>query len=141
MTIHGVGVDVADARRIRRLLERGGEAVARRWFGDPGPSGEAARPGDGLPVRALAECFAAKEAVWKALALPEWSGHVPWQWIEIRQGASGVCRVTLTGPVAAAAARAGAGDVSVAAHSRGHVAIAFAIVARVSARRSPAPSP
>ncbi|WP_309069482.1 4'-phosphopantetheinyl transferase superfamily protein [Microbacterium sp.] len=148
MTIHGVGVDVADARRIQRLLERGGEAVALRWLGDPGTCGgggregdQAQAPGAGLPVRALAECFAAKEAVWKALALPDWAGHVPWPWIDIRRDRSGVLTVTLSGPVAAAAERAGAGHVDVAAHSRGHVAIAFAVVARLSARRSPAPAP
>ena len=136
MTIHGVGVDVADVRRIRRLLERGGEDFAARFLGDPGP-----RAGVAHRARALAECFAAKEAVWKALALPEWSGHVPWQWVGIRRDASGGIAVALSGPVAAAAARAGAGAIDVAALSRGHVAIAFATVQRVSARRSPAPAP
>jgi holo-[acyl-carrier protein] synthase len=136
MTIHGIGVDIADARRIRRLAERGGEDFARRWFGDAVADGA----GAGDRARALAECFAVKEAVWKALGVRGWTGHTPWPWIEVRRDAAGAVTVALRGPVAAAALRAGAGTVNVAAHSRGHVATAFAVVERLSARRPPAPA-
>ena len=55
--IVGIGVDLAEISRLEHALDRT-PALAARLF---------AESERGLPVRSLAACFAAKEAVAKAL--------------------------------------------------------------------------
>jgi holo-[acyl-carrier protein] synthase len=78
MAVFGVGIDVADVARFGRLLERGGTGFASHWF-------TADELADSLgrvdPARHLAQRFAAKEAVVKALAL-RWE-HDAARWLEI----------------------------------------------------------
>jgi holo-[acyl-carrier protein] synthase len=62
--IYGIGTDLLDATRIRRGLERYGEAYAQRILA-PAEHPRFAASAD--PARFLAKCFAAKEAFSKAL--------------------------------------------------------------------------
>lgn len=62
--IHGIGADIVDVARIRRLLERHGERAARRILADREWEAFAATR---EPAQFLAKRFAAKEAFSKAL--------------------------------------------------------------------------
>jgi holo-[acyl-carrier protein] synthase len=62
--IHGIGTDLLDARRMRRLLSRYGERLPTRLLHEAEWTGfRAARD----PAHFLARCFAIKEAVAKAV--------------------------------------------------------------------------
>jgi holo-[acyl-carrier protein] synthase len=58
--ILGIGVDVADIRRLEAALTRTPQLASRLF----------AESEQELPIRSLAGCFAAKEAVAKALGAP-----------------------------------------------------------------------
>lgn len=120
--LHGVGIDVADVRRLARLVERG-ERFTRRWF-----TGEevAQCAVAAVPAAAYAACFAGKEAVWKALGL-SWDGPVPWRWIEIVADPAGTSAVALSGPVAVAAEKAGVSSVAVTTTVASPLASAMAV--------------
>ena len=92
--IIGVGVDVVDIRRFAATLART-PRLAERLF----------TPAErGLPLSSLAARFAAKEALAKALGVPE---GLRWHDAEVVPEASGRPGLLLTGTVAAAAAAAG----------------------------------
>lgn len=103
--IHGVGIDVVDVSRVARLLTSAGERFAQRWF-TPAEIVECeVHP---KPHSAFAERLAAKEAVWKALRVSDWSGAVPWRQIGIvRESPSSPAKVELTGDLAKIAAGIG----------------------------------
>lgn len=108
--IVGVGFDLFEVARLERELERsGGEFVAAVFTPE-----ECGRCGRGrLSTRRLAACFAAKEAVAKALAL-DGSLGTPWRRIEILAGPARSAEVRLGGALAAAAARRGVRRIHVA---------------------------
>jgi holo-[acyl-carrier protein] synthase len=89
--IAGIGVDIAEVARVERAIART-PALAERLFA------ESER--DGLP-RALASCFAAKEAVAKALGAPR---GLHWTDAVLRHEASGRPALEILGTVAVAAA-------------------------------------
>ena len=62
--IHGIGTDLLDARRMRRLLSRYGERLPERLLHDAEWEGFR---GSRDPAHFLARCFAIKEAVAKAM--------------------------------------------------------------------------
>ena len=62
--IHGIGIDLVEAVRIERLLERYGERFAQRVLTD---TEQAAYKASARPIWFLANRFAAKEALSKAL--------------------------------------------------------------------------
>jgi len=93
----GIGVDIADISRVETALRRT-PALAARLFA----KGERARP-----APSLAACFAAKEAVAKALGGP---GGLRWTDVEVLHDREGRPVLELRGTVAAAAARLGAGS-------------------------------
>jgi len=95
----GVGIDLLEIDRLERALARR-PSLAERLFT---PAERAAVAGVRSPARHLAARFCAKEAVVKALALPEWSP----QEIEITGGRGGPPRVRLHGRAAARAAELG----------------------------------
>lgn len=130
MTVHGVGIDVVDTVRVERLLARS-MRFASRWFT---PDEIDQCQSLARPARAYAQRLAAKEAVWKALALDDWSGGVPWRDIGISRGIGGVT-VELTGSVAQACI--GIDGIHVAFTHRSGRALAVA----VTERRSLGPSP
>ena len=92
--IVGIGVDVADTSRLATALART-PALADRLFAESERS---------RPVRSLASCFAAKEAVAKALGAP--AGLV-WHDCEVVSAESGRPGLQLRRTVARAAADAG----------------------------------
>ena len=98
--IIGIGIDVAEIERFGESLART-PALAGRLFTDAElylPSGE--RRG----IASLAARFAAKEAVAKALGAP---GRMRWTDAEVVSEDSGRPRLSVTGTVAARAARLG----------------------------------
>jgi len=92
--IVGIGVDVADIARLEDALKRT-PAVATRLFADS----ELNRP-----IRSLAGCFAAKEAVAKALGAPP---GLRWTDVVVGHDAYGKPALEVKGTVAAAATRLG----------------------------------
>jgi holo-[acyl-carrier protein] synthase len=92
--IVGIGVDVADISRLAAALDRT-PALALRVFAE----GERDRP-----VRALASCFAAKEAVAKALGGPP---GLRWTDAVLEHDPGGRPTLQVHGTVAAAAERLG----------------------------------
>lgn len=90
--IHGVGIDVADVARISRLVCTYGPRFTRRWFSEE----EAPHcKGDVERGQEYARSFAAKEAVWKSLRIPDWSGVVPWKRITVLRHPAGDTSLTV----------------------------------------------
>ena len=120
----GVGTDIVAVGRIAALMHEGGTAFLERWF--------TAREIDyclrkAVPSRHLAARLAAKEAVVKALPIA-WDGPLPWRYIEIADDPRGVPSVSLSGAIAAAATRAGVGDITVSLAHCDEYATAIALV-------------
>ncbi len=92
--ILGIGVDVADIRRLEAALART-PRLAARLFVDSERT---------LPIRSLAGCFAAKEAVAKALGAPP---GLRWTDVIVRRESSGRPALEIRGAVAAVAASLG----------------------------------
>jgi holo-[acyl-carrier protein] synthase len=124
-----IGVDVIEIGRMRATLERAGEAFLRRAF----TPAERARAATGDPVRFLASAFAAKEAVFKALALDDWPDGFDWPEIEIGRDAAGRPTARLLGEAASAAAAAGVGRIDLSISYETDLAIAVALVSPKSA--------
>ena len=92
--IVGIGVDVAEISRLEQALARS-PALATRLFADSERA---------LPIRSLAGCFAAKEAVAKALGGPR---GLRWTDVVIDHDSLGAPVLRVGGTVAAAAASLG----------------------------------
>ncbi len=107
----GVGIDLLEIERLERALARR-PALAERLFtpAERAAVADVPRPGQHLAAR-----FCAKEAVVKALALPEWSP----QEIEITGGRGSPPGVRLHGRAAARAAELGREIEISMTHSRG----------------------
>lgn len=83
--ILGIGTDICDIRRIRKLYDRHPDRFPAKAFTQEEREKCLARPD---PVPCLAKRFAGKEAVAKALASVE-SGALSWQDVEIYNDQSG----------------------------------------------------
>jgi holo-[acyl-carrier protein] synthase len=92
--IVGIGVDIAEIARVAAALQRT-PALAVRLFADSERD---------LPIRSLTGCFAAKEAVAKALGGPP---GLRWTDVVVGHDAFGKPELVVTGTVATAAARLG----------------------------------
>ena len=92
--ILGIGVDVADIRRLEAALIRTPQLAARLF----------AESEQELPIRSLAGCFAAKEAVAKALGAP---AGLRWTDAIVRRDVRGRPLLETRGTVAAVAASLG----------------------------------
>lgn len=94
--ILGLGLDLLDVARLEVEVRRHGSAAALSVF-SPGELGrcDARRH----PARALASCFAAKEALFKALSLDASEG---WRWrdVEVTADAGGPPSLALHGRLA-----------------------------------------
>ena len=120
MNIVGLGIDLAEVARVRRLQQRYGDAFRRRCFTDH-EWAYAHRYAD--PSERLAARFAGKEAVMKSLGVG-WR-HVPWRSIEITGG--GAPRVNLAGAAARRAAHLGVTRVLVTITHTGKDAMVLAM--------------
>lgn len=97
----GLGIDVVGVPRVERELARDAESFCRQVF--TAHESDACRRSR-RPARAFARCFAAKEAVAKALGL-DGSLGLPWRSIEISFRGNDAAVVTLTGPLLSLAER------------------------------------
>jgi len=78
--IVGVGIDLVDIQRMRRLLDRKGERALIRMFTEGERAYAATHP---EPVRQLAARAAAKEAAFKALAGNDLARAIGWRELEV----------------------------------------------------------
>lgn len=98
----GVGIDVADSTRFRRLLDRSGARLWDHWFTPAEAEQSRHTP---QPEYAAAVRFAVKEATAKALRMTL-DGGPPWRDVEVLRGDTGY-EVKLLGDLAAKAAGIG----------------------------------
>ena len=115
--IVGIGVDVAKISRLEEALERT-PRLAGRLFADSER---------GRPIRSLAGCFAAKEAVAKALGAPP---GLRWTDAVISHDARGKPMLEVSGTVAAAAARLGVTDWHVSISHDAGICVAMVVAER-----------
>lgn len=94
--IRGIGTDIVDIERIQAVLERQGERFVQRILT---PAEQVEYQRRGAPVKFLANRFAGKEAVAKALGTGIADG-VTFQQIEILPGERGAPEVQLSGRAA-----------------------------------------
>ena len=112
--IVGIGVDLVDIARLEQALRRT-PALAARLFTE----GERA-----APPASLAACFAAKEAVAKALGAP---GGLSWHDCEVVSDPDGRPWLTVSGTVADAARGLGVRRWHVSLTHDGGVSVAFVV--------------
>jgi holo-[acyl-carrier protein] synthase len=115
--IVGIGVDVADISRLEQALART-PALAARLF---------AESELGRPAQSLAGCFAAKEAVAKALGAP---AGLRWTDAVIGHDAAGRPVLEVLGTVAAAAAALGVSAWHVSISHDGGLSVAMVVAER-----------
>ena len=120
MEIIGLGVDLADVERVRKLLRKSPDAFRRRCFTDH-EWNYAHRYRD--PSERLAARFAGKEAVMKSL-FTGWR-RIPWTDIEITGG--GPPRVHLYGKARQRADMLGVTDIKLTITHSGGNALVFVI--------------
>ena len=99
----GLGIDIVEVRRMERELRRGDAGLCGAVF-TPGEIAGAARAR--CAAIGLARCFAAKEALFKALGRA-WQGGLCWHGVELCDGGESGPRLSLSGEVRQAADRLG----------------------------------
>lgn len=117
-----VGLDVASVSAVRRAVETFGDAYLCRIF-TPTELADCAISADSAP--SLAARFAAKEAVFKVLALD--AVQPPWTSIEVVRQPEGSCRLQLTGSAARIAERRGITDLLVSLSHEADLAAAIVV--------------
>jgi holo-[acyl-carrier protein] synthase len=133
--ILGIGIDVFRTRRIAERLARPDDEVLAAVFTPAELARCRARP---QPAGALAACFAAKEAVVKALGGAHGQGMY-WQDIEIGTSAGGSPDVRLAGRAAAAAAGLGVTRIWLTVAGTGTHAVAGAVLEGGAVEQDPNP--
>jgi holo-[acyl-carrier protein] synthase len=133
----GVGIDVIELSRMRQTIERSGEVFLRRVFSQAEMQMAHDHP---QPAAFFASAFAAKEAVFKALAL-DWNSGVDLRDIEVGRGCLGEPVIRLRGPVEAAARAKGCGRVLLSLSYETDLAVAMAFAESEVAAEPPAPTP
>lgn len=121
-------------RRLARELDEPQRGFAETVFT---PAELAACRGGPHPAHRLAERFAAKEAVLKALSFTDGRGTF-WQDVEITRRGEGPAAVRLQGRLEELAARHAAGRIHLSLAAAGHYALAVAVIEE---RGSPEPRP
>ena len=120
MRILGIGVDVVEIERVRRLL-RTRPSFRQRVFT---PAEVAYCEGKAAPAESYAARWAAREAARKALGGVR---GLRWHDISVERAPSGAPRMALTGPAKARADRLGVGEVLVSFSHERSVATAFCV--------------
>jgi holo-[acyl-carrier protein] synthase len=123
--ILGIGVDVADIRRLEAALSRTPQLASRLFA-------ESERT---LPIESLAGCFATKEAVAKALGAPpglRWTDSI------VRRDSRGRPLLETRGTVAAVAASLGVTSWHVSISHDAGICVAM-VIAEGGGQRTPGP--
>jgi holo-[acyl-carrier protein] synthase len=120
MEIIGLGVDLAEVPRVRKLLRRSPDSFRRRCFTDHEWE-YAHRFAD--PAERLAARFAGKEAVMKSL-FTGWR-RIPWTDVEITGG--GPPRVNLSGRARLRATQLGVTEIKITITHTGETAMVFVV--------------
>jgi len=122
--IKGIGVDLAQIRRLRRVVERWDDRFLRRVFTED-EIAYCRRRRD--PIPHLAARFAAKEATLKALGTGLRMG-IKWQELEVRRERGQAPVMVLSGRCRALAQAKGAGSVLLSLSHDGDYALAQAML-------------
>ncbi len=125
--IVGIGIDMVEVERMRRLLERKGEralvrlfTAAERLYAETHPE----------PFRQLAARAAAKEAAYKALSGTELARSIGWRELEVVSRAGQSPMLALHGRAADRANELGATGVHLSLTHTEHTAAAFVVIER-----------
>jgi holo-[acyl-carrier protein] synthase len=129
-SVRGIGIDLAQIPRMRRVLERWDERFLRRVFTEAEIAYCRARRD---PVPHLAARFAAKEAVLKALGTGLRMG-VNWQEIEVRRARGEAPTVVLSGRCRALAEARGADRILISLTHDGDYALAQVLLVAAGGR-------
>jgi holo-[acyl-carrier protein] synthase len=97
VTVIGVGIDLVDLERVRRLLSHKGEQAMVRFFSEPERDYLASRAD---PTGHAAARIAAKEAVYKAMQALDGARRIGWRDIEVSRDAEGKPAIELHGVAA-----------------------------------------
>jgi holo-[acyl-carrier protein] synthase len=127
VTVIGVGIDLVDLERVRRLLSDKGEQAMARFFSE--------REREYLGTRAdpaghAAARIAATEAVYKAMQALEGARAIGWREIEVSRDAEGKPAIALHGLAARLSQRSGGLRIQI---SLTHSAISAGAIAVVEA--------
>ncbi len=96
MGIRGIGVDVVDVERMKKMLHDQGETFVSKVFTETEIAYCRSRKN---PHEHFAARFAAKEAVSKAMQ-KGWSGEFRWKDVEVMNEPSGAPKIVLYGELA-----------------------------------------
>jgi holo-[acyl-carrier protein] synthase len=119
--ILGVGVDLTPVERMARAMSNHPERLEARLFTE-GERAYCRKMAE--PMQHFAARFAAKEAILKALRVPE---GLSWHELEVVSGEGGAPRIALSGRAAQAAAAAGVRALHLSLTHAGGQAMAFVI--------------
>jgi len=115
--IVGIGIDLVEVARLKRLLEEHGGRASARLFS---PAELALAASSASAVETLAARFAAKEAAMKALGTG-WSGGVGFRDVEVGRDAAGAPSLALAGAAGERAKALGVTRLHVSlSHTRDH---------------------
>jgi holo-[acyl-carrier protein] synthase len=126
--IVGLGVDLVDIERVRRLIDSHGDRAMARLFTD----GERAYAGYRVdPARHLAARIAAKEAAFKALAGNDLARRIGWRELEVFARADGGPLLRLHGRAERRATELGVTRILVTISHTDTMAVAVVVLERV----------
>lgn len=131
--LYGVGTDLVEIERVRRLVEKYGDRFLKRIYSDA-ELAEAERRGVNRWEH-LAGLFASKEAVLKAMGTGRAQG-ARFVDVEVTSRASGAPVVRLSGASSERLDAAGGGQVLVSITHDAGLASAFAVIQQVTERAS-----
>jgi holo-[acyl-carrier protein] synthase len=126
MSAAGVGVDLVEVARVRKMLAEKGAQVFDRLLTKDEADYCRSRPD---PAEHVAVRLAAKEAVYKALQGSEAARGIGWREIEVVRAADGRPDVVLSGLAAQRAAELGVRRVLLSLSHTHEAAIAMAVIA------------
>jgi holo-[acyl-carrier protein] synthase len=125
MSVAGVGVDLVEIERVRRMLVEKGRHVFDRLLTPDEARYCRSRPD---PAESVAARLAAKEAVYKALQGSPGARGIGWREIEVVRDEDGRPEVALTGLAAERATVLGVQRVMVSLSHTHHAAVAVAVL-------------
>ena len=131
MSVVGVGVDLVEVSRVRRMLAEKGAHVFDRLL-TPAEARYCRSKPD--PAESVAVRLAAKEAVYKALQGGEAARGIGWREIEVVRAEDGRPEVSLGGLAAQRAAALGGVRVMVSLSHTHEAAVAVAVIETAATR-------